>query len=107
MRSLVELLSLTRGIVKEMRSLTTTPERIKQFRKNVEKLCKKIRDYCPAECTKVPYLHALHDDVAESHHGALAPSTWLGLRVFFWCMVSEHLIKLLKEIEHETDFPLS
>ena len=78
----MELFSLTRDIVKEMRSLTTTSERIKQLRKMVDKLYKKIRDYCSAECTKVLYLlHALRDhvaDIIEFWHQAL-----VGLRVLF------------------------
>ena len=99
LRKLVELLTLTREITKEMRALTTTTDRIEEFKKNVEKLLQKINDDCPAECSKVPYLHALRDHVAalmEFWHTALG---W-GYE-YFSCMASEHLNKLLKEIEYE------
>ena len=99
LRKLVELFTLTREITKEMRALTTTTDRIEAFKKNVEKLLQKIQDDCPAECSKVPYLHALRDHVAalmEFWHTALG---W-GYG-YFSCMASEHLNKLLKEIEYE------
>ena len=86
LQKLVELFTLTRDITKEMRGLAITTERIKAFKKNVEKL---FKDDCPAECSKVPYLHALRDHVAalmEFWHTALG---W-GYG-YFSCMASEHL----------------
>ena len=52
LRKLVEMFTLTREITKEMRALTTTTDRIEAFKKNVEKLLQKIKDDCPAECSK-------------------------------------------------------
>ena len=103
LRKLVEMFTLTREITKEMRALTTTTELNKAFEKNVEKLLQKIKDDCPDECSKVPYLHALRDHVAalmEFWHTALG---W-GYG-YFSCMASEHLNKLWKENEcEETNF---
>ena len=100
LRHLIELFQLVRDITREMRALETTMERINTFRKNVDKLMELMVAVCPAESvTKVPYLHVLRDHVANIMEFWFRSLGW-GYG-YFSCMASEHLNKVLKEVEYE------
>ena len=100
LRHLVDLFQLVRKITTEMRAEETTAERIAQFRMNTEKLRVLMMKCCPAECSsKVPYLHALLDHVADVMQFWHSTMAW-GYG-YFSCMAGEHLNKMLKEVEYE------
>ena len=104
---LLTAVRLFRDIAHDLRSTTTTEQRVASFQDRVESFFQHLKKNFPSECTnKLYYLHLLRDHVGEFMRFWFDTMSW-GYGMFSTSAV-EHLNKRLKvfEANHTTQSPI-